>query len=178
MAQIVTGSDGSDGAFVFVQDTGPGAQANTMTIDLALAASGLDGQGQPITWQTPSPVAGRGVYDPFVWAVVFKYSAIAMPAGKTVRFANHPSRAPVVWLVAGSVVVEAGGQVVLDGVGSFSGGAHTEPGPGGFRSGQPISGVGTDGFGPGGGVAGIASYGNHASAQVPVGRNEIPSALM
>lgn len=152
-AQIVTGSDGSDGAFTFVQDTGPGALPNTMTIDLGLAASGLDGMGQPITWQTPSPVAGRGVYDPFAWAVVFKYSSVDVPEAKTVRFRNHPGRPPVVWLsqtnvkVRGSVDVS--GEVVSDYALTWP-----EPGPGGFRGGG-VSHPST--FAPGFGIGGGAS---------------------
>ncbi|MCY2959244.1 MAG: hypothetical protein NTY35_03685 [Planctomycetota bacterium] len=161
-AQIVTGSDGSDGAFTFVQDTGPGAAANTMTIDLSLAASGVDGQGQPITWQTPSPVAGRGVYDPFAWAVVFKYASVDVPAGKTVRFLNHGSRAPVVWLSQASIVVRGTIDVSAALVPNPST-SWPEPGPGGFRgSGPPIASA-VPGFGPGGGGA-ISSYefGNYA----------------
>ncbi|MCY2959242.1 MAG: hypothetical protein NTY35_03675, partial [Planctomycetota bacterium] len=47
--------------FVFVQDTGSGAQSNTMTIDLSLATTG--------TWTVPFP-DGRAVYDPQEWVVV------------------------------------------------------------------------------------------------------------
>ncbi len=153
-AQIATGSDGSDGAFVFVQDTGPGAIANRMTIDLALAASGLDSGGQPITWQTPSPVAGHGVYDAYAWAIVFKYTSAVIPEGKTVVFANHPSRAPVVWLVQGTCTIA--GEISLNGNTMIN--AWPEPGPGGFRGGAGRSHLGSfvsiGGFGPGGGAVG------------------------
>ena len=84
-AQINVGSDGSDGALV--------VSAN-LTIDLSEAAS-----GPGIAWDTPSPVPGKGVYDPDQWAVVFKYSSVTINANRTVTFVNHPSNAPVVWLV-------------------------------------------------------------------------------
>ncbi len=161
---IVTGSDGSDGAFAFVPDT-PGG--STMTIDLALAASGLDGGGMPITWQTPSPVPGRGVYDPAIWAVVFKYSAVTVPASKTVRFRNHPSRAPVVWLVQGNVLLDTNSWVRADAQVEGFLGTWFEPGPGGFRGSSPSQnpgGLTGAGFGPGGGESASRHYGNHASA--------------
>ncbi len=140
------GSDGSDGVFTFVPDT-PGG--NTMTIDLALAASGLDGGGMPITWQTPSPVPGRGVYDPVIWSVVFKYSSVTIQDGQTIRFSNHPSNAPVVWLVGG--VCEVRGAITYGG--SVASYAWSVPGPGGFRGGVTWQGgAGSGGFGPGGGV--------------------------
>ncbi len=138
---IDVGSDGSDGVFTFVPDT-PGG--STMTVDLALAASGLDGGGQPITWQTPSPVPGRGVYDPFVWSVVFKYSSVDVPINKTVQFSNHPSGAPVVWLVQTTTNIQG-----IVRVGAISG-AEPVMNPGGFRPGRPTpSGIGHAGFGPG-----------------------------
>jgi hypothetical protein len=139
------GSDGSDGAFVFVPDVPP--NGGTMTIDLAFAASGLDGQGQPITWQTPSPVPGRGVYDSNVWAVVFKYTDVTVPVGKTVVFRNHAARAPVVWLVQGTATIV--GTVNLDGGASATYTTWAEPGPGGFRGSLQFC----AGFGPGGGLA-------------------------
>jgi len=149
LAQINVGSDGSDGAFAFTPDQAGGA---IMTIDLTLAA--------PASWTTPSPVAGRGVYDADEWAVVFKYTNVTVPAGKTVRFANHPTRAPVVWLSQGDVVVD--GEVDLDGASGHDWDeipGWTEPGPGGFRGGRGWSKQsaikGSAGFGPGGGpVAG------------------------
>jgi len=135
---IDTGSDGSDGAFFFVPDAPNSA---VMTVDLALAASGLTSGGQPITWATPSPVAGRGVYDPFAWAVVFKYSQVLIPSDKTVQFKNHPSRAPVVWLVQGDVTLDSQSSLSLDAKLWYEGPVPVgdkaphwlEPGPGGFR---------------------------------------------
>jgi hypothetical protein len=134
-----SGSDGSDGVFNPQMD---------VEIDLALAATGI--------WDTPSPVAGQGVYDPDEWAVVFKFASIDIPEGVTVTFSNHPSGAPVFWLVAGDAIIS--GEVSLDGDdGSTNDDAagFTEPGPGGFQGGrrgynstnlQPSAGLG-----PGGG---------------------------
>ena len=146
-AQINVGSDGSDGAFAFVADAG---DPNVMTIDLGLATTA--------TWTTPSPVAGLGVYDPTEWVVVFKFTNVTVPAGKLVRFSNHPTRAPVVWLSQGDVVID--GEVDLDGAdGHHNADTPTwaEPGPGGFRGGRgKLSGsaeLGTAGFGPGGAFA-------------------------
>lgn len=137
LADIDVGSDGSDGVFHPLTD---------VTIDLALAATA--------SWDTPSPVAGQGVYDPHEWAVVFKYSSITIPAGVTVRFTNHPSRAPVVWLSQGDVVIA--GTVNLDGASSTGAipPSYAEPGPGGFRGGRrDVGGTsGSNGLGPGGGA--------------------------
>lgn len=142
-ALTIPGADGSDGAFVFVADGGTG---NTMTIDLSLAAA-----GPGIQWDTPSPVPGRGVYDPDKWAVVFKYTSVTIPAGKTVVFQNNAAYAPVVWLVSGNVSIL--GTVNLSGA-VQTGGLLTaaEPGPGGFRGGRGAGpGLeGSAGHGPGG----------------------------
>ncbi len=151
------GSDGSDGVFTFVPDT-PGG--NVMTIDLALAASGLDGGGMPITWQTPSPMAGRGVYDPAIWAVVFKYSELTVPAGKTILFSNRAGRPPVVWLVQGTCTLA--GVVSLPGIQANY--DWPEPGPGGFRGGHG-AGASANGFGWGGGISGsLSGLYNYGSA--------------
>ena len=140
----VPGADGSDGVF--------NPTAN-VTIDLSQATT--------LQWDQASPVAGKGVYDPNKWAVIFKYSSVNVPTGVTVTFKNHPSRAPVVWLVSGDVTIA--GSVRLDGQGN-AGEFLSEPGPGGFRGGRangqaniaPPSG----GFGPGGSpyLAGWASH--------------------
>ena len=119
-------SDGSDGAF---------APTSDVEIDLSLAATG------PWTQMSTDPMnglGGPGVYDDSVWAVVFKYSSVDVPAGVTVTFKNHDSRAPVVWLVQGDVTIA--GSVVLSGEhanlpGSFEP-MYAEPGPGGFRGGR------------------------------------------
>ena len=63
LAQFVSGSDGSDGAF------NPTA---AVVVDLSLAASLCDCDGggvldDPCRWDCPSPVAGQGVYDAAQW---------------------------------------------------------------------------------------------------------------
>ena len=119
--------------------------ANTQ-IDLSQAVTGVYDQDNTAN-------AGKGVYDPTQWAVVFKYSSVTVAAGATVTFINHPSRAPVVWLVSGNVNIA--GTVSLDGQDPQLPPLLAEPGPGGFRGGtatyrsSPTAG---SGFGPGGGT--------------------------
>lgn len=136
-AQLTIPSDGSDGAF------NPGANVE---IDLGLAANG--------TWTAAGN--GNGVYDASKWAVVFKYSSVNIPTGVKVTFKNHPSYAPVVWLVQGNVTIA--GELNLDGkVGSRDGTLSlipAEPGPGGFRGGARGPSGGGQGMGPGGGLPG------------------------
>lgn len=98
----------------------------------------------------------------FRWAIVFKYSEVNIAAGATVTFKNHPSRAPVVWLVDGEVTID--GTVSLNGATGHSQSslhALSEPGPGGFRGGSASHAgvVPTPGLGPGG-----ASYGDGSSS--------------
>lgn len=139
----IPGADGSDGIFP------PPNAGNSIVVDLSLAV--------PATWDTPGN--GDGVYDADKWVIVFKYSAINIPAGVTVTFKNHPSRAPVVWLVKNDAVING---VVDVGSQRMTGpeGLLWEPGPGGFRGG-PIRGTGIEsssiGLGPGGGS--IGAYG-------------------
>lgn len=132
-AQLTIPSDGSDGAF------NPGANVE---IDLGLAANG--------TWTAAGN--GNGVYDASKWAVVFKYSSVNIPTGVKVTFKNHPSYAPVVWLVQGNVTIA--GELNLDGkvgVADAVGGLiPTEPGPGGFRGAAKGPLGGGFGYGPGG----------------------------
>lgn len=142
---VVPGADGSDGAFT---------PASSIQVDLSLAGTGA--------WDEPSPTPGFGVYDPDVWAVVFKYSEVNVAAGATVTFKNHPSRAPVVWLVDGDVIIN--GTVSLNGNSGHNYNVlHTlaEPGPGGFRGGSAslLGVVPTPGLGPGG-----AKYGDSHSS--------------
>lgn len=167
LAQIVIpgANQGSDGAF---NPTG-----STYTLDLSLAQS-----GPGITWESPggdsagdADTLGNGVYDPEKWAVVFKFSSINIPAGTTVKFTNHPSNAPVVWLVTGSVTIA--GTVNLNGAnGHTSGGSIVQsiPGPGGFPGGlvdySPAGHAG--GRGPGGprtvpGIEGVSFGGSYAT---------------
>ena len=144
-------SDGSDGVF------NPTA---SVEVDLSQAVTG--------TWDQVGN--GSGVYDPDKWAVVFKYSSVNIPSGVAVTFKNHPSGAPVVWLVQGNAAIA--GTVNLDGKSTYSvGGRMREPGSGGFRGGsksdtsQPAQ-QGGAGLGPGGGMASGAcgSYGSSGGA--------------
>jgi hypothetical protein len=157
-ANISVGSDGSDG---------PLSATSDMTIDLSLAPTG--------SWDTTLGT-GNGVYDPAVWAVVFKYTTIDVQAGATVTFTNHPSRAPVVWLAQGAVNVS--GIIDLSGtVGTRIPPTYAEPGPGGFRGGVgSLDGLNESaGFGPGGGHlnpgtnGGAGSYGATATGLMPGG---------
>lgn len=132
-AQFVSGSDGSDGFFV------PG---DPMTVvDLGLAQTG--------SWDMPGD--GNGVYDPDLWAVVFKYTVINIAGGVTVSFINHPSGAPVVWLVQTGVTI--GGTVFVAGEVASNQGGYAPAGPGGFAGGARALGglLPSGGFGPGGG---------------------------
>lgn len=130
----VPGADGSDGALNITSNT-------TMDLSQAVAAN----------WDTASPQPGKGVYDAQKWAVVYKYSSVNVAAGATLTVANHPSRAPVVWLVSGNVTIS--GTVRLDG-GATVVGQTSEPGPGGFRGGAgtaDFNAIAGNGLGPGGG---------------------------
>ena len=99
-AQLVIPSDGSDGAF------NPGLSPTNVVIDLSQAVTG--------NWNANNSAnAGKGIYDASKWAIVFKYSSVNIPAGVTVSFKNHPTHAPVVWLVQGDVTVN--GNVSLNG---------------------------------------------------------------
>ena len=138
-AQLTIPSDGSDGAFNPVAN---------VEIDLSLATN-----NPAIIWSSSNAAnAGKGIYDRDKWAVVFKYSSVNIPAGVTVTFKNHPSYAPVVWLVQGSVtiagIVSVNGKNALTGPGA---GTPTDPGPGGFRGGAAGPAGSGSGLGPGGG---------------------------
>ena len=138
----IPGADGSDGEF---------APTENIEIDLSLATTSA--------WNIPNEEAsGNGVYDAEKWAVVFKYSSVNIPEGVTVTFKNHPSFAPVVWLVGGDVVingtVDVGAKV-----------AHQpEPGPGGFHGGLPAGTQLLDGIGIGPGAKGHRSHGGYSTA--------------
>ena len=61
-------SDGSDGALII---------SNNTVIDLGQAVTG--------NWDANNSAnAGKGVYDPAQWAVVYKYSSVTIQAGATV----------------------------------------------------------------------------------------------
>jgi hypothetical protein len=148
-------ADGTDGALVVGTST---------NIDLSKAGVG------PATGGSANP--GFGTYDSNQWAVVFKYTSVVISNGATVTFSNHPTHAPVIWLVSGNVTNN--GTINLDGsFGNNSGLALPEPGPGGFRGGDGFSFIGTSpGFGPGGGNPGgdpppAATYaGTYGSQQI------------
>jgi hypothetical protein len=141
----IPGADGSDGVFA------PTASTN---INLALAPTG--------TWDGANASPGRGVYDPAKWAVVLRYSSVNIPAGVTVTFSNHPTQAPVVWLVSGNATI--GGTVSLNGIVTSGTAVQSPGGPGGFRGSyvNGAGGSGRSGFGPGGGA--LNDNGTYATA--------------
>ena len=158
-------SDGSDGALIITNDT---------VIDLSRAVTA--------TWDANNTAnAGKGIYDPAKWAVVFKYSSVLVQGGATVSFQNHASRAPVVWLVSGDVIIN--GTVSLNGQNGSPSPWLAEPGPGGFRGGSAYYANGaamSSGFGPGGsgyynGHGPGASYGSVGTYGQPTYGN--PSLL-
>lgn len=130
-AQIDSPGDGSDG------DLNIGC-CGTTTIDLANAITG--------SWDDPVDPenAGRGIYDPELWAVVFKYNSVSV-SSRTLRFNNHPSGAPLVWLVEGDVTISSSNISVSA--------PSITPGPGGFGGGfgSTINVQARAGLGPGGG---------------------------
>jgi len=130
------GSEGSDGTLT---------PTTSIEIDLSQA---VDGE-----WDADNTAhAGQGIHDPEKWVVVFKYSEVTVPEGVTVTFKNHPSRAPVIWIVNGNVTID--GRVSVDGKNPAVQGAAavpTEAGPGGFRGGCARPDQGGAGMGPQGG---------------------------
>src|SRR4029077_18821628 len=93
----IPGADGSDGALIVTANT---------NIDLSLAVTGVWSNNNAGNF-------GKGIYDPDKWAVVFKYSSVNIANGATVTFSNHPTHAPVVWLVSSNVTID--GTLSLDG---------------------------------------------------------------
>jgi hypothetical protein len=149
-AQIsVPCADGSDGALDLT--------SGTNVINLANAITGI--------WTNSSGSPGNGIYDPAQWAVVFKYSSVNIASNTMLTFTNHPTHAPVVWLVNGNVTIN--GNLNLDGQPGNSDPLNLpEPGPGGFRGGGgPLYGAGP-GFGPGGGNGGGTYYGSYGNPQI------------
>jgi hypothetical protein len=123
-------------------------------------SSGSDGDlVVPAGGQVLVDLATQGTFDPLNWVVRFDYTSVQLGAGSTLLFANHPSRAPVAWVVSGDVQIAPGARVFLAGQdGSFGGPlgfAYAEPGPGGFRGGRgSLNGTFDNtsaGLGPGGG---------------------------
>lgn len=144
--QITIPSDGSDGVF------NPPGGFTTTTVNLALATTASYDTNN-------SGNAGKGVYDPVRHAVVFKYSSVTIPSNATIQFTNHPTHAPVVWLVQGNVTIGASSTVNLNGANRDFSNVPAEPGPGGFRGGVDGSGGRGAGLGPGGTASGVtASY--------------------
>lgn len=148
-AQLNIPSDGSDGALVI---------SNNTVIDLSQAVTG--------NWTNNNTAnAGKGIYDPNKWAVVFKYSSVNISNGATLTFTNHPTHAPAVWLVSGDVANN--GEISLDGQYTSLNQTNTaEPGPGGFRGGTSVM----SGFGPGGGYN---NYGYYSSPTYGYGNQQI-----
>ncbi|MDG2125496.1 MAG: hypothetical protein P8J87_17460, partial [Verrucomicrobiales bacterium] len=144
---IVIPSDGSDGALNPPVD---------VEIDLSQAITGV--------WSDNNAAnIGKGIYDPDKWIVVFKYSSVNVPDGVTVTFKNHPSNAPVMWLVQTDATIA--GTVSLNGSPGLTGiDALTLPesGPGGFRGGAAGPDGAGAGLGPGGGAT-PAARGLHRS---------------
>ncbi|MCC6142499.1 MAG: hypothetical protein IT368_01710, partial [Candidatus Hydrogenedentes bacterium] len=132
-------ADGSDGPF---EPTGA-----SYIVDLSLA--------DDVNNLSDAHTATEGVYLADQWVVVFRYTSVNIPTGTTVTFTNHPSGAPVMWLVSGDVVID--GTVSLDGQAGhpMANRYFAEPGPGGFRGGLSRTSTNiadeTTGFGPGGG---------------------------
>jgi hypothetical protein len=148
---ITYGGAGSDGAFAPAEGS---VEGGVLTIDLRNALTG-DWEHEVTTGELEekNTIYGRGVYDADKWAVVFKYASVNIPADLTVKFINHPSRAPVVWLVTGDVTIA--GTVDLNGSTYVAAPDLSEPGPGGFRGGMAYYGpnsTGSAGLGPGGGA--------------------------
>jgi hypothetical protein len=143
------GSDGSDGAF---------SPVGIDSVDLGQATTG--------DWKL-TPGNGHGVYDPAKWAVVFKYSSVNIAPETAVYFKNHPSGAPVVWLVQEGVTIA--GTISLNGAGSGYDLTFSTPGPGGFRGGRGrgVNSEGSAGLGPGGGDyvpdSGVGAGGSYAT---------------
>lgn len=134
----LTPAEFTDGPFVFVPNT-PGS--TTMTIPLADAVTG--------NWRTTSGLRASdnravGVYDPEIWAVVFKFTSMHLVSDRFVKFTNHPSGAPVVFLVDGNVTLDGGNSMDVSG-------DSVTPGPGGFYGGWAQGPFQSHGRGPGGG---------------------------
>lgn len=139
--------------------------------------SGADANGNfdPPTGTFTFDLATMGTYDQARWAVVFHFKSVNIKNGTTVKFTNHPSKAPVVWIVETTVTVA--GTIDLSGSHATTNNLlvddYAEPGPGGFRGGRGAYQTGPGGsvgFGPGGGNhnstassnMGTGSYGSGA----------------
>ncbi|MGE0479569.1 MAG: hypothetical protein AB7Q17_03755 [Phycisphaerae bacterium] len=150
-------ANGIDGAYDW-----PTGGTLDQTLNLSNAITYAD-------WENSTPPGyspGQGIYDPARWAVIYRFSSVTIGNNSgtdRLFFTNHASRAPVVWLVSGDVVIHSNAQILLDGS-DAAGCAPAEPGPGGFRGAAGRSGTlqpASDGFGPGGGlrIAGVGFTG-------------------
>lgn len=107
-----------------------------------------------------------GEYRSAEWMVILDYQSLTIAAGTTVKFINHPSRAPVVIRAVGPI--EILGELNLDGADGHANNEiarHAEPGPGGFRGGlgyKHLLNSYSDGHGPGGAYRVIDSTGSRA----------------
>lgn len=154
-AQItVPGATGADGAFT--------RNSGNIEIDLSLADDGVWDQGGG--GDENGDGTGDGVYDSEKWAVVFKFTSVTIGNNVTVTFKQHPSRAPVVFLVSGSVTLAPNAAINLDGATGVNN-APAESGPGGFRGGHSSNnaGQGSGGFGPGGSPYQAGAHGHGGS---------------
>jgi hypothetical protein len=92
---------------------------------------------------------------------VFKYSNVVISNGATLSFLNHPTHAPVVWLVSNNVAIN--GTLSLNGQPwNLDAINLPEPGPGGFRGGGGFS---NPNYGPGFGPGGNGGGGIYTSGQ-------------
>lgn len=140
-ANLTIPSDGSDGALVV-------GDYQTLEIDLSQALTGA------YTTTIPAGSTGKGIYDPAQWAVVYKYSSVDISTFGNVVFKNHPSGAPVIWLVSGDVKIRGAVNVSAANPngGEMGGNGASVGGPGGFNGGTISTQLARiqDGSGPGG----------------------------
>ncbi len=145
LAQLsIPAADGSDGPL----------NATNTPIDLSQAIP-----GDALTFSNSGGLSSRGIFDAERWVVVYKYSSVSVPSGVTVTFINHPSGAPVVWLVQGTVTIA--GTVSVNGKGGVATTDALLPvagGPGGFRGGATGQAGNGYGMGPGGAVSNSPTY--------------------
>jgi len=158
LAQISIGTtDASDGDFT-------GSYWGD-TLDLSAAPTGV--------WDQPSPIPGRGVYDPQKWAVVYKFNNVS---SRGFSFIGHPSGCPVVILCQGNFSVTQNAVSVPPLVGSFLGGLASGTGFGSAGLGLGGGQTSTNSNGPGQGsyaTAGIPSHLSNFPAGDPYGNPAI-----
>lgn len=99
---------------------------------ISVGSTGVDGALNVTSGTVTIDLGSNGFYDQLNWAIVFNYTTVNIASGATVKFINHWSNAPVVWLCSGPVMID--GTVDVSGGGGI-GQAYASPGPGGFRGG-------------------------------------------